>query len=132
MSTHAGVQRFDLIYQLPYDAMGIWEHIRRTHASTCLVVECKNYSKPLRQNQIFMTSKYLGPKKAGGSFGIILSSKGPSSSAQKQQLELWKLNDAIILCLSDEDLKGMIDLRQKELKPEELIDRKYREFRQLV
>jgi len=56
---------------MPYDAGDFWFWIMLTYKSLALIVECKNYSVPLRPNQVMITSKYFGEKRLG-LFGIIM------------------------------------------------------------
>lgn len=94
-----------------------------------LVVDCKNYSAPLAQNQVVIVSKYFGPKKASGRFGLILCRKGLGSSGKREQLNRWKDHDEMIVCLSDDNLTEMVNLKKRGLDPDKVISRIYREVR---
>lgn len=124
-STRDGSQRRDLILNIPYDAEKFWAYIRLAHRSVAVIVVCKNYAAPLQANQVTTTSKYLGAKKLG-LFGIIVCRRGFSESARKEQERLWVQEDKMIICLCDNDLLKMLDLREKGEDPTKVIDKKIR------
>jgi hypothetical protein len=73
----------------------------------------------------------LGPRKLGN-FGIIISRKGASGSARKEQVDRWIHHKGMIICLSDEDLEEMVLTKERNGKPEEISDKKNFEIRKSV
>lgn len=124
-----GTQRRDLIFHIPHEVEGFWQWVSLAHHSLALIVECKNYGKDLPANQVIITSKYFGPKRLGN-FGIILTRKGLSQGAIAEQKRLWVEDDKMILCLNDEDLTKMVELKEQKEEPSKVIDDAIRSFRQ--
>jgi len=126
-----GLHRRDLIYHIPHDVDGFWHYVKTAYSSLAVIIECKNYSRSIAPNQIAIGSKYFGPKKLG-TFGVLVSRKGPSKMAQKQQMDLWTNEDKMILCISDQELKEMVALKSRKSKPEIVLDRQIRKLRQSI
>ncbi len=110
--TRMGTQRRDLIFNIPHDVDGFWASVRLAYKSVGVIVECKNYTAPLKANQVTITSKYLGAKRLG-LFGIITCRSGLTDSARSEQVRLWTDEDKMIIDLSDEDLIKMVELRKR-------------------
>jgi hypothetical protein len=128
VGTKSGLQKRDLIFPIPYDVTGFWELIRLNYHSCALIVECKNYTDFVPSNEVVITSKYFGRKKCG-LFGILVTRKGLSNSAKKEQERLWLEDDKMIICLSDEDLIKMINLRDGGQDAEMVLDDKIFQLR---
>jgi len=126
-STEDGRQQRDLIFHIPHDVGGFWEWIRFRHKSVAIIVECKNYSEPLEANQVTITSKYFGEKRLG-LFGIIACRKGLTDSARNEQKRLWTDHSIMIVCLNDDDLLRMLELRETDDDPAKAVDRAIRQF----
>jgi hypothetical protein len=120
-------QQRDLIFHIPHNAGDFWEYVRVRHKSVAIIVECKNYSRPLESNQVTITSKYFGDKRLG-LFGIITSRKGLTDSAKNEQKRLWMEDNKMIVCLNDNDLLKMLELREADEDPEKVIDKTVRRF----
>lgn len=129
--TDGGLHRRDLIYHIPHGVGGFWDYIKIAYSALAVIVDCKNYSESLRQNEVVITSKYFGSKKLGN-FGIMVSRKGLHDSGRKQQLDRWIHHDEMIVCLSDDDLKDMIRLKLEGEDPEIVIDFHIRTLRQSI
>jgi len=119
--TGTGHQRRDLIFPIPYDAAGFWALIRSRYYAEALIVDCKNYSNPIGQDEITHISRYLG-KEGLGLFAIVISRLPPAKSAIKEILRLWRNEGKLIVCLCDDDFKKMIELKEKGQEPEKVID----------
>jgi hypothetical protein len=124
-----GSQRRDLIFNIPHDVNGFWHWVSIVHESLSIIVECKNYGTLLKQNQVVITSKYLGRKRLGN-MAIILTRKGLSKNAIKEQKRLWLEDDKLILCLNDQDLIKMLQLKEHKDDPSKVIDDALRSFRE--
>lgn len=125
--TETGLHVRDLIMDIPYALTGFWGYIRDKFDSSALVVECKNYSLPIEGNQIVISSKYLGRNRLGR-FGIVLSRSDPAESAHKETRRLWSEDEKMILCLKDDHLIKMLQLKETTRKPEIVIDHVIHEF----
>ena len=125
--TETGLHVRDLIMDIPYALTGFWGYIRDKFDSSALVVECKNYSSPVEGNQIVISSKYLGRNRLGR-FGIVLSRSDPAESAHKETRRLWNEDEKMILCLKDDHLIKMLQLKETTKKPEIVIDNVIHEF----
>jgi hypothetical protein len=119
--TETGLHVRDLIMDVPYALTGFWGYIRDKFDSSALVVECKNYSTPVEGNQIVISSKYLGRNRLGR-FGIVLSRSDPAESAYKETRRLWNEDEKMVLCLKDDHLIKMLQLKEITKKPEIVID----------
>ena len=131
LATLGGLHRRDLLYPIPHDVDGFWAYVKNAYSSLSLIVECKNYSDPISPNEVVITSKYFGAKKLG-TFGIIVSRKGPDTNCLKQQIQYWQEEGKMIVCLSDVDLKDMIVLKLKEKDPQTVLDRQVRKLRESI
>lgn len=127
--TEGGIQRRDLIFHIPHEVEGFWKWIMITYSSLAMIVDCKNYSKELKQNNVVITSKYFGPKRLS-LFGIIVTRKGLDRNAKKIQKRMWFEDDKMVLCLNDLDLMKMLELKDRDEDPSKVIDEAVRSFRQ--
>jgi hypothetical protein len=110
--THDNIFRRDLIINNNYiDSTSIWAQVKSEFNSNLIVVDFKNYSNPLKQNEFYLPSKYLNL--VIGKFGIIFSRKGLGNSAKILQRRMFNRDKELILCLDDNDLQEMI--REKTL-----------------
>lgn len=125
--TESGLHVRDLIFDIPYSVTNFWGYIRDKFESSALVVECKNYASRIEGNQIVISSKYLGKNRLGR-FGIVFSRLEPASSATKEMRRLWLDDNKLVLCLIDDDLTRMLELKEKNRKPEIVIDKAIHEF----
>jgi hypothetical protein len=107
---------------------GFWEFIELGYKSLALIVDCKNYSDFLSPNQVTLTSKYLG-ERGLGMFGLIISRRGFSRSAEREQRRLWTIDGKMILSLIDADLIKMMSLKEEGDDPSKVIDNANRLFR---
>jgi hypothetical protein len=92
-----------------------------------LVVECKNYKEPLKENQLRISSKYVGVSKLS-TLGLILSRKGLQKSGVTAQENVWKEDKKMRLCMNDEQLQKMLELKHEGDEPWKVIDRLIRDF----
>ena len=128
--TRQRIQRRDLIFHIPHQIEdSFWKYILETYSSLAIIVECKNYSKKLGQNNFTTTSKYFGKKRLG-LFGIIVTRKGLNPNSKEEQTRLWIEDHKMIICLNDLDLINILKLKDKGEKPQKIIDEKIRSFRE--
>ena len=77
-----------------------------------IVFEFKNYEKPITQREIYTTEKYLY-EKALRKVAIIISRKGADKHAKMAARGSLRESGKLIICLSDEDLKAMLQIKKK-------------------
>jgi hypothetical protein len=92
-----------------------------------LILECKNYGSYLKENQLVISSKYLGPEKLS-TLGIIITRKGLHANAQKAQENIWKKQKLMLLCFNDSDLETLLKLRDNDEETSKMIDNAIRKF----
>jgi len=129
--TEGGLHRRDIIYPMPLGEGGFWGYLQTSFSASHIIVDTKNYNDELPKDQVVITSKYFGAKKQGN-FGLIISRRGPSKSAKREQIDRWLRHDEMIICLSDADLEEMMALKQAENEPEVVLSRLIRELRESV
>lgn len=123
LTNQAGIHRRDLIYPIPSGVMGFWGYIQGAYSATAVIVDAKNYGDALPPNEVVIVAKYLSPSKLGN-FGIIISRKGPSASAKKEQITSWVHEGKMIICLSDNDIEEIVCIKEENGEPEEILDKK--------
>ena len=110
---------------------GFWKIVRDNYEGHYVVVDAKNYAKPLTKRPILDISHYL--KVYGcGLFSIIVSRKGYSPSGDHAAKEQWIGSHKMIVSLSDEDIVKMLELKQEGLNPEDVIKGYISKFRMLL
>lgn len=129
--TLEGIHRRDIIFSIPAGISGFWGWVQNAFSAVAIIVDAKNYSRELPPDQIVDVSKYLGAKKLGN-LGIIISRRGPSLSAKKQQIHNWIHYEQMIICLSDDDLKQMITLKETSNNPEIVLEKHIIELRKSI
>ena len=51
-----------------------------------------------------------------------------TENAQHSQIDKWKLEDILMICLNDKDLAKMLELREKDQDPGKVIDNAVRKL----
>ena len=92
-----------------------------------IIVECKNYTEPLKENQTIISSKYLDRKKLTR-LSLMVTRKGLHQGGIKAQENQWIRDDKMIICLRDEDLIKMLELKENNDEPWKVIDNLIRQF----
>jgi hypothetical protein len=128
VTDEAGIHRRDIVYPIPGGIDGFWGFIQSVYSTIGVVVDAKNYGDELPPSQIVVVSKYFGEKKLGN-FGIIISRKGASVSAKKEQIDRWVHHREMIVCLSDSDIEEMVGMKARNGEPWEILNRKIFEIR---
>ena len=102
---------------LPNNAIGFfWESIRREFGAKHLVVEFKNYKKPIGKNEVIQLRQYLN-RKSIGRFGILISRCPPSESALIERKDAYSDQDILILFIDDVIIKELIMARRQGQDP---------------
>lgn len=107
---------------------GFWLRVRDIYQGHYIVVDAKNYTKPLSKRPVLDISHYLKPYGCG-MFAIITSRQGYSSAGSHAAKEQWIGNKKLIVSLSDDDLLKMLDSKKEGAPPEDVIKDKISDFR---
>lgn len=116
----------DIIFNIPSELDGFWS-LFLIKFGLALIFECKNYVKPIRENQLQISSKYVGEHKLA-KLGILVTRKGLHENGVKAQENIWKEHKKMILCMSDEHLQKMLELKHEGDEPSKVIDSLIRDF----
>jgi hypothetical protein len=107
---------------------GFWFNLRNTYDAHYIVVDAKNYARPLQKKPVLDIAHYLKPYGCG-LFGILFSRKGPGRATIYAVQQEWISGRKMILALSDNDFREMILLKASNNLAEEWLKRKISEFR---
>jgi hypothetical protein len=114
--THDGIFRRDMVINNNYtDPTGIWARAKTDFNANVIIVDFKNYEKPLEQNDFYLPSKYLN--NTSGKFGIVICRRGLSASAKTLQRRMLHHDQELLLAITDDDLKGMISEKMARQDP---------------
>lgn len=109
-----GLYRFDLCCKIKNDVThDFFDTIRNYFNTKYIVFEFKNYSKKITQKEIYTTEKYLY-EKALRKVAIIISRNGADDHALQAARGCLRENGKLILCLSDNSLMQMIDIKESD------------------
>lgn len=112
-----GLYRFDLCCKIKHgDNQEFFDTLQDFFNTKYVVFEFKNYKDLISQSEIYTTEKYLY-KTALRSVAIIVSRKGADNNALLAAKGCLRENGKLILCLSDEDLHNLINLKLSKEKP---------------
>jgi hypothetical protein len=130
VKTFDETERRDIIFTNDSD-QSFWSYVRTEHSAFLLMFEVKN-TDSVETSHLNQTATYLGERL--GRFGFLVTRKPPSEAKQKKTFSIY--NDSnprkIILILSDQDLREMLDMKCRRADPMRFIQRMYRKFRQSV
>lgn len=121
-----GLDRRDAIYAIR-PGNQIWDALRTECRTRFVVAEFKNIEDEPGQKEVESLQQYLFPK-AMRSFGILCSRKKPSSSALQARRRAWVENEKLIVMLSDEGMIDLVNAKDSENDPVEIIDAQMEEF----
>lgn len=111
--------RMDLICSLK-GSSAFWELLIRHYNSRFIVFEYKNYGRPLQQNLIYTTEKYLFDA-ALRNVAVIISRKGFSQNALLAAEGCLKESRKLILDITDTDLIEMLHRKADGLEPADYL-----------
>jgi len=107
-----GLYRFDLCCKIKNDVNhDFFDTIRNYFNTKYMVFEFKNYSKKITQKEIYTTEKYLY-EKALRKVAVIISRNGADDHALQAARGCLRETGKLILCLSDNSLMQMIDIKE--------------------
>lgn len=109
--------RFDLCCKIKHGVnQDFFDTVQNYFHTKYIVFEFKNYAKKISQKEIYTTEKYLY-EKALRSVAIIISRQGADANALSAARGCLRENGKLILCLSDEDLLALIQIKDKDEQP---------------
>ena len=112
-----GLYRFDLCCKIKNGVnQDFFVTIQNQFNTKYIVFEFKNYEDKITQKEIYTTEKYLYAK-ALRSVAIIVSRKGADENALAAAKGCLRESGKLILCLSDEDLKELLRIKEKDEQP---------------
>lgn len=117
-----GLYRFDLCCKIKSGTnQEFFDTIKNYFNTKYIVFEFKNNKDAVGQKEIYTTEKYLY-EKALRKVAIIISRKGADNQAMKAVKGSLRETGKLIICLSDQDLLDMIDIKKEgEQEPADLL-----------
>ncbi len=131
VKTFEGTERRDIVFTNDSDE-SFWEYVRTEHAGMFVMFEAKN-TAVLDLAAINQTATYLGDRL--GRLGIIVTRASPPATIQRKAFSVWNdsaPNRKIILILTDEHIRELLDVRGRDGSPTQWLQRHYRAFRMAV
>lgn len=123
-----GTERRDIVFTNDSDE-SFWEYIRSEHAGLLIMFEVKN-TTALDLAAVNQTATYLGDRI--GRFGVIVTRTGVSDTVVRKTFSVWNdsaPNRKVILIITDDHLRELLDLRGRDGSPTQWMQRHYRAFR---
>lgn len=112
-TSNDGLYRFDLCCKIKNGAnQDFFDTIKHYFNTKYIVFEFKNYTEKITQKEVYTTEKYLY-EKALRKVAIIISRFGADDHALKAAKGTLRENGKLILCLSDNSLLEMIDIKTR-------------------
>lgn len=119
--------RRDAIFENP-GIHPFWEGLRRHYRADFVVLDAKNYAQGPNKHAVTSVAHYL--KKYGpGLFAIIASRKGPRPDAVHAAREQWISGEKMIVFVTDDDIREMLELAGKGGAPEVIIRNRIADMR---
>ena len=123
----SGANRRDVI--LPNHAPdGFWKSMRETYKADYIVVEAKNYKRPITKTQALQVANYLKPHGAG-MFAIIAARNGANGSCMETIREQRTTYEKMMVPLTGDDIENMLRTKGADGSPEEFLVTVIRDFR---
>lgn len=119
--------RRDILFENPRGD-GFWTQVRDDYSAHYIVVDAKNYAKPVPKGAVLDIAHYLKPYGCG-MFALLVSRHGPGSGAEHATREQWIGGNKMIVHLGDTHLKEMLELRASGGEPQEVIRHQIADFR---
>jgi hypothetical protein len=106
-----------------------WDYVRSEHSGILIIFEVKNTDE-LKLDHVNQTATYLGDRV--GRLGVIVTRKAVPENIERKLISVWNdsaPNRKVILTLTDEKLREVIDLKCKGVSPTTWMQKHYRRFR---
>jgi hypothetical protein len=121
------VNRRDWIFP-NYADSGFWHFMRQMYRADYIVVDAKNYTRPITKSQVLQIANYLKPHGAG-MFAMIVTRSGADRSAALTIKEQWAVHQKLIIVLKDEHLEGMLLAASSGGEAHKVLGQAIQEFR---
>lgn len=120
--SNSDLYRFDFCGKIKYGCESeFFETIQRFFNTKYVIFEFKNYTEEITQKEIYTTEKYLY-EKALRKVAIIISRKGCDENAKKAARGSLRELGKLIVCLSDEDINKLIDMKNSNINPTNYLE----------
>lgn len=126
VTTDDELSRFDLICRI-VARNDFWISLIQSFNTRYILFECKNYSVPITQAQVYMTERYLYPK-ALRSVAIIIARNEATEHALTAAKGALREHGKLILFLSNADLMQMLEGRDAGNSPNDFLGQKLDDF----
>ncbi len=124
--TYSGVNRRDMVFpnrnvdEGQTTAEKNWHLLYRELDARMILFEYKNYdATEIGHEEVIQSANYL--TKPMGRLGIIVGTKLPNESAHRQRNTIYTNQQKVILFLTKEHLKEMLDMKERGEEPSNLI-----------
>lgn len=97
-----------------------WKERRQDERAHRIIVDCKNYTEAITQDQVLSITKYFDNKL--GKFGMIVCKSAVAASALIEQKQLYRNKDELILVVSEDDLIRMIYQKINNQRVEDVLE----------
>jgi hypothetical protein len=129
---YSSSKRPDAVYPISSDEFinEVWKNL---FGKTCMfvAVDFKNLSSAPSSEDVEQVAGYLSDS-ARRKIGILCSRQKPGKSALQARYRAWNEDENLILFVTDEDIKEMIELRYDNINPSMVLARPmYRFFSKL-
>jgi hypothetical protein len=123
--TEDGVERRDVVTRNNFSTR-FFKRVRDRFGADFIIWDFKNYSDPVPGDVINDVSKYAN--RTLGRCIIVISRAGGSAAARSAQLRRLRIDDQLILLVSDEQLKEMLQRHTSGGHPEDILEDLYDEL----
>ncbi len=125
-----GTERRDIIFTNDSD-INFWEYLRQEHSSIFVMFEIKNMGQ-IEAPALNQTATYLGDRL--GRLAFIVTRNAPGEAQVRKAYSIYHdpVPRRIILFLTDDDLKYMLDMKCNGNPPTSYLQKIYRQFRTSV
>lgn len=101
---------------------GFWAKVRERYSFDYLVVEVKNSKGAVANSSIWQLAAYL-KEKGTGFFGMLVAPSGVARGVGNHAIiEQWVHASKMIVPISNDDLRTMVEMRDSGGDPTELVD----------
>lgn len=127
-TSNIGLYRFDLLCRIKdNNSKTFWSMMEHHFRSKYIIFEFKNYSDKITQKEIYTTERYLYSK-ALRNFAIIIAKNGFDENSIWAAKGSLRENGKLILPITPDDLKQMLELKSKQEDPSECLLNKIDSF----
>jgi len=121
-TSNDGLYRFDYCAKIKYgNTNEFFDTIKNFFQTKYIVFEFKNYTDEITQKEVYTTEKYLY-EKALRKVAIIVSRKGADANAKKAIRGSLRESGKLIICLSDENINKLIDMKNNKEAPGDYLE----------